>query len=103
MRIGFSMDGGIASFPGLRRPVTLECDRLPAGRRARLEALVEGARFFSVEPVAPAPGAPDRRTYTVEIDDGAQCRTLTLAEPIADAGLRALVDEIRDCARTLRP
>jgi len=102
MRIAFSMDGGIASFPGLRRPVTFECDRLPPDRSARLKALVEDARFFTAAPVAPAPGA-DRRSYTVEIDDGARCRTLTVEEPIGDAALRALIDEIRDCARTLRP
>ena len=100
MRIAFSMDGGIASFPALRRPVTLECDRLPPERSARLKALVEGARFFTTAPAAALPGA-DRRSYTVEIDDGVQCRTLTVAEPIGDAALRALIAEIRDCARTL--
>ena len=102
MRIAFSVDGGLASFPGLRRPVTFECDRLTPERSARLKALVDQARFFSAA-ATPASGGPDRRTYTVEIDDGSRSRTLTLAEPIADDALRALVDEIRDCARTLHP
>jgi hypothetical protein len=101
MKIDFSVDGGLASFPGLRRPVTLECDRLPPDRRARLEQLVERARFFSAAPQAHPPGA-DARTYTVAIEDGARSRTLTLAEPIGDASLRELVDEIRDCARMQR-
>jgi len=100
MRIAFSMDGGIASFPALRRPVTFECDRLPPERSARLKALVEDARFFTTSAAGPRPGA-DRRSYTVEIDDGARCRTLTVEEPIGDAALRALIDEIRDCARTV--
>ena len=102
MKIDFSVDGGVASFPGLRRPVTLECDRLPADRRARLEALVDRARFFSAAAPSTAPAGPDCRTYTVAIEDGTRARTLKLVEPIGDAGLRALVDEIRDCARTLR-
>ena len=101
MRIAFSMDGGIASFPALRRPVTFQCEALGQERSARLKALVEDARFFTAAPTPPGPGA-DRRSYTVEIDDGARCRTLTLEEPIHDPALRALVDEIRDCARTLR-
>ena len=100
MRIAFSVDGGLAGFPGLRRPVTLECDRLPPERSARLKALVEQARFFSAAPAPPSPAARDVRTYTIEVDDGARCRTLTLTEPIADAALRALVDELRACART---
>lgn len=102
MRIAFSIDGGIASLPGLRRPVTLDCDHLPPERAARLQRLVERARFFSATPGAPSRPAPDARSYTVEIDDGTQCRTLTVAEPIADASLRDLIAEIRDCAQTLR-
>jgi hypothetical protein len=101
VRIAFSIDGGIASLPGLRKPVTLECDRLPAERSARLKALVDDARFFTAMPASAAPGA-DRRTFTVEIEDGPRCRTLTLVEPIGDAALRALVDEIRDCVRLQR-
>ena len=102
MKIDFSVDGGLASFPGLRRPVTLECDRLPPERRERLAQLVERAQFFSAAPAGGSPGGADRRTYTVCIEDGARTRTLKLVEPIGDASLRELVDEIRDCARTLR-
>ena len=97
MRIALSVDGGIASFPGLRRPVTIDCDRLPAAHAARLRTLVDRARFFSAA-APPAHPGPDGRAWTVEIDDGAQCRTLTLAEPIADPDLRELLAAIRDCA-----
>ena len=102
MRIAFSIDGGLASLPGLRRPVTLDCDRLPPERAARLHQLVERARFFSATPAASSRPAADARSYTVKIDDGTQCRTLTVAEPIADASLRELVAEIRDCAQAMR-
>jgi len=92
------MDGGIASFPGLRRPLTLDCDALPPEQGARLRQLVEQARFFTAAPAAPS-HAVDARTYTLEIDDGKQCRTLRLTEPIADASLRALIAAIRECGR----
>jgi hypothetical protein len=102
MRIAFSMDGGLASFPGLRRPITLDCDALPPRQAARLRALVERARFFS----APAPDqtspAPDARTYTLEIEDGKECRRLRIPEPVADEDLRALIAELRQCARDQR-
>jgi hypothetical protein len=98
MRIAVSIDGGVAAFPGLRRPRTIDCSRLSPARAARLQELVQSARFFSAPPPPPPRGA-DLRSYVVEIDDGRQCRTLTIAEPIADPGLAALVAEIRDCAR----
>ena len=98
MRIAVSVDGGLAAFPGLRRPRTIDCSRLSPARAARLQELVDAARFFSAPPPAPARGA-DLRSYVIEIDDGRQCRTLTIPEPIADAGLAALVAELRACAR----
>ena len=96
MRIAFGIEGGIASFPGLRRPVTIDCDALPPQQAARLRTLVERARA-AASPASAPPGAADTRTYTVEIDDGRECRTLRIPEPIADQDLRALVDELRQC------
>lgn len=99
MRIAFSVDGGIASFPGLRRPVQLDCDALPREQAERLRSLVARARFFTAAVPDAPPRAADTRTYTLEIDDGRQCRTLRIPEPVADADLRALIAEIRECAR----
>ncbi len=99
MRIALSVDGGLASFPGLRQPVTVESDRLPPERVAHLRTLIAAARFFSAQTERAAAGSADARAYTVEIEDGTQCRALTINEPIADANLRTLVAEIRACAR----
>lgn len=98
MRIALAVEGGIAAFPGLARPVTLDCATLPPAQAARLRELVDAARFFSAA-VPPAQTHPDARSYTVEIRDGAQARTLRLSEPIADASLRELVAEIRACVK----
>lgn len=101
MRIAFGVEGGIASFPGLRRPVTIDCDALPPQQAARLRALVERTRGVAVPSGGP-PGAADMRTYTVKIDDGRECRTLRIPEPVVDEDLRALVDELRQCTRSRR-
>jgi hypothetical protein len=102
MRLALSVDGGLGSFPGLRRPVTVDSARLPPAQAARLCALVDAADFFDVRVPAPAVPAPDARTYTVEIEEGPRRRTLSLTEPIADAALRDLVDQILACGRPPR-
>jgi hypothetical protein len=97
MRIAFRSEGGIAAFPGLARPVTIRCDALPPEEGARLSTLVQRANFFAL-PKQPAPDAnvADARSYTIEVDDGAQCRTVTLREPIADPAVRELVAALRE-------
>ena len=99
MKIELSIDGGFARLPGLARPVTIDSTALAPAHGAKLARLVARARFFDAKPPAPAPSpARDARCYTIAIEDGDRRRSLTLREPIADAGLRDLVDEIVACA-----
>jgi hypothetical protein len=103
LRIDFSIDGGLAAFPGLARAVSIHCDALPAHENARLRDLVRHANFFALPPQDPSRGGgPDARAYTIAIDDGSQCRTVTVREPIADPALRDLVAELRDKAMAER-
>jgi len=51
MRIDFRMDGGIAAFPGLAKPVSIDCEALPPADTARLRTLVQHG----------APGLPCNR------------------------------------------
>ena len=97
MRIDFRMDGGIAAFPGLAKPVSIDCEALPAAETARLRTLVERAGFFARvwKKNRPPSSTPDARAYTIAVDDGGQCRSLTVTEPIADDALRELVAELR--------
>ena len=101
MRIDFRIDGGLAAFPGLAKPVTIECDRLPPQANARLRDLVQRADFFKRR-THQAPATPDARVYTIAVDDGAQCRTMTVPEPIADPALRDLVHELSQHAAAVR-
>ena len=78
MRIDFRMDGGIAAFPGLAKPVSIDCDALPAEQTARLRTLIQRAGIFGVTHREHASPAPDARAYTIAVDDGGSCRTLTV-------------------------
>jgi hypothetical protein len=102
MRIDFRADGGLAAFPGLSAPVTIHCDALPPPENERVRELVRRAGFFALPPADRHPGVPDARSYTIAIDDGSRCRTVTVREPIADPALRELVDTLRDKARAVR-
>ena len=99
VKIELSIDGGFARLPGLARPVTIDSAALAPAHGAKLARLVARARFFDAPPPASPPSpARDARCYTIAIDDGGRRRSVTLREPIADAGLRDLVDEIVACA-----
>ena len=102
MRIDFHAEGGLAAFPGLAKPVTLQCDALPPDERAHLTDLVRRADFFALPLQDPHGGSPDTRAYTIAIDDGARCRTVKVREPIANPALRDLVDVLRQKAAAAR-
>ena len=102
MRIDFQVDGGIAAFPGLAKPVTIDCEALPAAATARLRDLVREADFFALPRDLAAPAVPDARRYTIAVDDGTRCGTVTVTEPLADPALRDLVAELRVHARQAR-
>src|SRR6188472_549432 len=99
MRIDFQVEGGIAAFPGLAKPVSIDCERLPAAATARLRDLVRQVDFFALPRSSSAPAA---RRYTIAVDDGGRCGTVTVTEPIADPALRDLVAELRVHARQAR-
>ena len=108
MKIEFAAEGGLAAFPGLAQPVTIDAAALSPARGRALATLVERAGFFDAaagEPAAAAtPPSParDARCYTIAIDDGTRSRRITVREPIADTHMRALVDEIASCAADVR-
>ncbi|MEO6928593.1 MAG: protealysin inhibitor emfourin [Casimicrobiaceae bacterium] len=98
MKIRFSVEGGLAHFPRLREPVTIDASALPAAHAARLRRLVDAARFFDAAAPQSASEARDAQCYTIAIDDGLRQRTLQVSEPIADPPMRDLVHELVACA-----
>jgi hypothetical protein len=104
MRMQFQSEGGLAFFPGLHQPISIDVDALPASDANRLRQLVRAARFFDLPAHmgTPSRGAADMRAYTITIEDGGRRHTVRVAEPITDAPLQELVDAIQAQARTLR-
>jgi hypothetical protein len=46
MRVVFATSGGVAYFPGLARPVTIDAAQLPEDEARKLADLVAASRFF---------------------------------------------------------
>ncbi len=108
MRIQFSMEGGIAYFPGLSRPVTIDSKQLSQQEAAELKRLIEATHFFDLPAKIgnPARGAADYRQYNVTIEKGERRHTVHATEPIDDPDLRRLVEflgsKANDIHRTTR-
>lgn len=104
MRIQFSTEGGIAYFPGLSQPITIDSEQLTQQEGAKLRRLVEAADFFDLPAKIgkPAPGAADYRQYNVTIEEGQRRHTIHATEPIEDADLRRLVEFLSAKANEIR-
>ena len=103
MRIRFETEGGIAYFPGLSKPVTIDTGELPAEEANELERLIEAAGFFDLPAVsAPPRGAADYQQYTISVTSPGRSHVVRLTDPIEDPRVRALVDRLRVKARELR-
>jgi hypothetical protein len=87
-----AVDGGIAPFPGLARPFTVDAAELPPDEAAELARLVEESGFFELPEQPAQPGDPDARTYTVTVQRGSDSRTLTLTDPLPNSALRQLIN-----------
>ena len=97
MRIQFKMEGGIAYFPGLSKPITIDSDELPKQESDELKGLVNATHFFDLPTVigSPPPGAADYRQYTITIEDDGKQHTVRLTDPIQDPNLQTLVTYLK--------
>lgn len=97
MRIQFKMEGGIAYFPGLSKPITIDSDQLPKQESNELKRLVNATHFFALPAVmgSPSPGAADYRQYTITIQDEGKQHTVHLTDLIEDPNLQALLAYLR--------
>lgn len=96
MRVEFCVQGGLAYFPGLSKPITIDTDQLPAEEAAALRRLVDEAHVFDPTPTAatPARGAADPQQYTITIEDAGRTRTIQLTDPVPPE-FRPLLDALR--------
>ncbi|OGB23999.1 MAG: hypothetical protein A3I66_14880 [Burkholderiales bacterium RIFCSPLOWO2_02_FULL_57_36] len=104
MQVEMSEEGGVAYFPGLAKPVSIDVDSMEAGAADQLRQLIEHANFFDLPATVgtPAKGAADYRQYTLTIDDGPRKRTVRIQEPIEDPALNELVQAVRKHVKAAR-
>ncbi len=97
MRVQLNIEGGLAYFPGLNKPITIDSNALPPQEANKLKQLLDGAHFFDLPPVmnTPAPGAADYRKYTITVDDDSKHHTVQLIEPVQDPNLQALLTHLK--------
>ena len=102
MRVQFKTEGGIAYFPGLSKPVTIDSADLPEAEAARLRQLLDSTRFFDLpsESRALRRGAADYRQYTIAVEDGQRRHTVRLADPVEDPALQELVNFLQGKMRS---
>jgi len=94
MRIQFKTEGGLAFFPGLSRPTTINSDDLPPAEAERLQQLVQAVNVEH-EPKHPAPGAADYQRYTITIETREEEFRVQITDPVADPSWQALLDYLR--------
>jgi hypothetical protein len=104
MWVIFQSEGGVAHFPGLSRPVTIEGDQLPERAGAELRELIEAARLFDqpAQVGSPARGAADYRQYTITVEADGRSHTVRLTDPVADPAMQRLVRFLQELAKAQR-
>ena len=105
MRIQFKTENtGLAFFPGLAKPVTIDSDTLPGEEAAELERLLHAARFFDRPTVMGAVrrGAADYRQYTITVEEGGRRHSIRLTDRLDDPDLQRLLSYLQDKQKELR-
>ena len=77
MRVTFRQDGGLAAFPGLSRPYSVDLESLPPAEVDQLKVLLSTG--VSAEPIAKG---FDRRTFVIEVHQkGRSVQLIKLPDP----------------------
>ena len=94
MQLSLSVDGGFAPMPGLRQPMTVDVDKLPAKQASEARRLLDASNFFAQPAQLPGPttGAADYREYTITADRGDGRHTVKVPEIGAPPELLDLID-----------
>lgn len=104
MRIEFSQAGGIAYFPGLSKPITIEVDQLDVKDAEELKRLVDVTHFFNL-PAAigvPAKGMADYQFYTLTISDNDRQHSVRILVPVEDPALLDLIQVVQKHVNAIR-
>jgi hypothetical protein len=95
VQVRFRRTGGLA---GITIAVDTDTDELPPALGEIIRALLAGPG----SPPASAPGAPDRFTYELQIDDGRHRRVLGWPETAVPDSVRPLIAELTNRSRPIQ-
>jgi hypothetical protein len=96
VRVTFKSSGGVAYFPGLSAPKTIDVSSLPSDRQQEIRNLLAESRFFDLPArTPPRKGAADYQTYTITVADDTRQHTIEVSDPVPSP-LGRLVDLLRD-------
>ena len=100
MRITFKTSGGVAYFPGLAAPKTVDVSTLDADRQQQIQDLLSSAKFFELPSRAPAKrGAADYQTHTITVIEDGRQHTVEVTDPLSPE-LERLINLLRDATRS---
>jgi hypothetical protein len=102
MHIIFQVDGGLAYFPGLNAPFSIDTADMESQQALQVESMINNARFFD-QPShvgTPAPGAADYRTYTITVKDGQRSHLVQVSDPVGNTALQELIDYFQNLVRS---
>ena len=94
VRVGFRRSGGLA---GITIAVDTDTDKLPLAQGEMIRALLAAPG----SPPPRAPGAPDRFTYELQIDDGQHQRLLRWPESAVPDDVRPLIADLTARSRPI--
>lgn len=105
VRIQLSQEGGLAAFPGLARPRSVELSELPAEQAQAIEHGLRDARFHELPASVGGGGrdsasrGADQRRYTLTVEEGPRRHSVELVEPVEDPRLRELLSLVKRATR----
>ena len=99
LQITLKTTGGIAYFPGLSAPRTVDVSTLDAERQRQINDVLGAVRFFDLPSRAPARrGAADYQTHTITVTDGDRQHTVEVTDPLSPEFER-FITLLRDALR----
>jgi hypothetical protein len=96
-RIIFERTGG---FMGRKISFSLNLNKLPADQSETLKELLDQADFFNLPEDLTTTALPDEFTYTITVEARALRRSVRLSDTTATDGLRPLLDNLAQRARS---
>jgi hypothetical protein len=104
MRIEFKSEGGLAYFPGLDTPVTIDSDDLPEDEAGELQQLLKTTRFFELPKQLGkiSPKAADYKRYKVTVENEEGRHAVQMTDMIDDPHLQKLLAFLKTKAAQAR-